>query len=138
MGDHRFLRGRRRGDAVVEFALLAPLLIMILFGILELSRVVDAWIVVHNAAREGARAGVLVQSDAGADAAAQTATRTYLASGLSPRGDIRAARVAAVAVSTTSVDVTAEAEVEIYSPLFQSMLGSPAAHVRASASMRRQ
>jgi Flp pilus assembly protein TadG len=122
----------------VEFALLAPLLLMILFGILELGRIVDAWLVVHNAAREGARAAVLVQSDAAAETAARAATSAYLVTGLSGRSDIRMMRAAAVDVSTTSVDVTAEVQVEIYAPLFQSMLGSSAAPVRANATLRRQ
>jgi Flp pilus assembly protein TadG len=139
MRGYGFLRGRRRGDAVLEFALLTPLLILILFGILELGRVVDAWIVVHNAAREGARAGVLMHSDAAAESAARVATDAYLTAGLSSvRGDILSKGATAVGVSSTSVDVTAEAEVDIFSPLFESILGSSAAHVRASASMRRQ
>src|SRR5687768_6146104 len=92
MTGHRILRRRRRGDAVIEFALLAPVLILILFGIIELGRVVDAWIVVHNAAREGARAGVLVYADTDASTAAADATRTYLTSGLSKRSDIRSTR----------------------------------------------
>jgi Flp pilus assembly protein TadG len=135
---HRFSRRRRRATAAVEFALLAPLLLMILFGILEVGRIVDAWLVVHNAAREGARAAVLVQSDAAAETAARTATDAYLVAGLSGRTDIRTMRAAAVDVSTTSIDVTAEVQVEIYAPLFQSMFGASAAPVRANAVLRRQ
>jgi Flp pilus assembly protein TadG len=138
MRGHRLLRARRRGDAIVEFALLAPMLVLILFGILEVGRVIDAWIVVHNAAREGARAGALVYADDAANAAALGAANTYLASTLSPRTDIPTPPVATASVTSTSIDVTAEAEVELYTPLFQSLLGSSAAQVRASASMRRQ
>jgi Flp pilus assembly protein TadG len=46
---------RRRGAAVVEFAMLSPLLLTFLLGIWEVGRMVDCYQVVNNAAREGAR-----------------------------------------------------------------------------------
>lgn len=48
-------RGRARGQALVEAALVAPLFFLILFGIIDLGRVIWANDVVSNAAREGAR-----------------------------------------------------------------------------------
>ena len=54
----RFAR-QRHGAAVVEFALVAPLFIMLVFGILEYGRMVMVQQVLTNAAREGARAAVL-------------------------------------------------------------------------------
>jgi Flp pilus assembly protein TadG len=55
------LRGRRgtprsheRGIAMVEFAILLPLLAMIVMGVIELGRVYSTWNAVKNAAREGA------------------------------------------------------------------------------------
>src|SRR5437763_1012008 len=81
-------RDRRRGDALVEFVLLAPILLLILFGIFEVARVVDAWLVVENAAREGARAGAVAYPDIAVAPAAQNAAKTYLkTSGLSNRAD---------------------------------------------------
>jgi Flp pilus assembly protein TadG len=50
---------RRRGAAVVEFALVAPVFILLVFGILEYGRVVMVQQVLANAAREGVRVGVL-------------------------------------------------------------------------------
>lgn len=40
---------------MVETALVLPIVAMLLFGMLDAGRVLNAWIVVTNAAREGAR-----------------------------------------------------------------------------------
>lgn len=51
------LRAReRRGIAVVEFAVILPLLLFLLIGIWELGRLVDAKEILSNACREGGRA----------------------------------------------------------------------------------
>lgn len=46
---------RAHGQAVVELALVIPLLMILIFGAWELGRVMDAWIIITNASREGAR-----------------------------------------------------------------------------------
>lgn len=49
-------RGReRKGQALVEFALVLPLLLLIVFGVLDLGRAFYVSVVLANAAREGAR-----------------------------------------------------------------------------------
>jgi Flp pilus assembly protein TadG len=45
----------RRGQALVEFALVAPLLAMMLMGATDLTRAFYTYIVLSNASREGAR-----------------------------------------------------------------------------------
>lgn len=52
------MRGRRapdRGAAAVEFALVLPLLLILIFGIIDFGRLLNAQIAVTEAAREGAR-----------------------------------------------------------------------------------
>jgi len=44
-----------KGQGLVEFALLLPILVLIVFGVLELGRAFFAFIAISNAAREGAR-----------------------------------------------------------------------------------
>lgn len=46
---------RQRGDGLVEFALVLPVLLLLVFGILDGGRAVYAYHVVANSAREGAR-----------------------------------------------------------------------------------
>jgi hypothetical protein len=46
---------RRRGVAAVEFAVVLPLLLLLLVGIWELGRIINVQIDLNNAARDGAR-----------------------------------------------------------------------------------
>ncbi len=46
---------KSRGQALVEFALVTPLLTMLLFGIFDLGRAIYAYSTIANAARVGAR-----------------------------------------------------------------------------------
>jgi Flp pilus assembly protein TadG len=54
------------GAVAVEFALLAPILIMILFGIMEFGRAYNVQVSLTNAARDGARSVAInnVEADA--------------------------------------------------------------------------
>jgi cysteine-rich repeat protein len=46
---------RRRGQTLVEFALTLPILLLLLFGIIEFARIFQAWVTLQNAARTAAR-----------------------------------------------------------------------------------
>jgi Flp pilus assembly protein TadG len=48
-------RGRRRGVAAVEFAVTAPLVLILLFGVWEVGRSIEVQQILSNAAREGGR-----------------------------------------------------------------------------------
>jgi Flp pilus assembly protein TadG len=63
MDQQRSRRGilRDRGTAAVEFALVLPLLLFILFGIIDFGRALNAQIVLTQAAREGARLAAVGQ-----------------------------------------------------------------------------
>jgi Flp pilus assembly protein TadG len=52
-------RKNRRGAAVVEFAIVAPIFFLLIFGMIEFGRVVMVQQLLTNASREGARLGVL-------------------------------------------------------------------------------
>jgi Flp pilus assembly protein TadG len=54
---------RDGGQALVEFALLAPLLVILIFGFTDIARMYNAWVTIQGAAREGARYGVTGQTD---------------------------------------------------------------------------
>lgn len=54
----------QRGQSLVELALLVPVLILILIGIIDFGRVFNAYITITNAAREGARYGAMHPDDA--------------------------------------------------------------------------
>jgi len=52
-----------RGQSLVEFALTLSLLMLIFFGVFDLGRAFHAYIVITNAAREGAYYGAMHPSD---------------------------------------------------------------------------
>jgi Flp pilus assembly protein TadG len=62
---YRLARNARqdRGAAAVEFALLLPLLLLIVFGIIDFGRALNAQITLTQAAREGARMAALGESN---------------------------------------------------------------------------
>ncbi len=142
---------RARGEAITEFVFLAPIVLLIIFGIFELGRVVDAWIVIHNAAREGARVGVSAYSgdaqrngtldDYVAQAAGQAAGQYLQTAVALPIRRDWATTPDAVEVTVTADDVTVTTnlQIEIYTPVFKSLLGSGGSvPVRASTTMLRQ
>jgi Flp pilus assembly protein TadG len=61
-------RARRTGQAMVEFALIAPLFFFLLFSIIEFGRAVYYIQMLNNAAREGARFAIVHGSNSRADA----------------------------------------------------------------------
>lgn len=67
-----------RGAAAVEFALALPLLIILIFGVLEFGLVIHAKGIITQASREGARYGVTYTTTAKTAAAIQTYVQNYL------------------------------------------------------------
>lgn len=55
--------GRQRGAALVEFAIVVPLLVLLLFGIVEFGWVLAQFNEVRHAAQEGARWGAVSRPD---------------------------------------------------------------------------
>jgi len=69
-----YIRGEK-GQDLVEYALIFPLLFLFLLGIMEFGLVIFSYDSVANAAREGARYGIIHPSDtAGIEAAARRST----------------------------------------------------------------
>jgi Flp pilus assembly protein TadG len=75
-----------RGAAAVEFALVFPLLILVLFGVVEYGAVYNAQLLVTGAAREAARE-MAVTGDAGSATSAALTAATGLVPALTP-GDV--------------------------------------------------
>jgi len=59
----RSARRRSRGQAMVEFALIIPLFLLLLFALLDFGRVIYAQTTIAEDAREGARAGLVAALD---------------------------------------------------------------------------
>jgi len=68
----------RRGTAAVEFAFVAPVFFLLVFGLIELGRMVMLQQALTNAAREGCRTATLATTQSSAKV--ESAVRDYLAS----------------------------------------------------------
>lgn len=68
-------RKHRKGSAMVEFALIAPLLILVLLGIMVMGVMINAKIVVAGAARDAGRTWAIYKQDATARDRAADAIR---------------------------------------------------------------
>jgi Flp pilus assembly protein TadG len=71
-------RRKRRGAAAVEFAVVAPIFLLLVFGMIEYGRMVMVQQVLTNASREGARCAVL---DGATHLEVVDTVTTYLTSG---------------------------------------------------------
>ena len=61
-----------RGQSLVEFALLLPIMLLIFMMVLDLGRAFYYYSVIHNAAREGARYGIVHYHNVSTSAALET------------------------------------------------------------------
>jgi Flp pilus assembly protein TadG len=95
----RWLARARRdeGAALIEAALTLPLMLLICIGILEFGRAYQAWQVVTNASREGARVAVLPGVS---DEAVTARVQAYLQAGALDK-----AAAATVVIANTTVAI---------------------------------
>lgn len=70
-------RRSRQGSALVEFAVVLPVFLLLVLGMIEYGRMVMVQQIITNAAREGARVGVL---DNSTSTTVSTAANKYLTS----------------------------------------------------------
>lgn len=116
-----------RGQAIVEFALILPVFLLILMGVIEFGRVYNETLIVTAAAREGARtASVKGDGKAAALNAASVINRGGLAAVVTP----------AVPVTGQTVTVTVTNPVTLVTPLIGALFPSNPVIVRGTATMR--
>ena len=60
---HRFTRRTENGQTLAEFALIAPIFFLMIFGIVDLSRAFQSYVTIQEAARGGARYAVTGRID---------------------------------------------------------------------------
>lgn len=108
---------------MVELALVLPVLLLILFGIVEFGRIFHAYLVVANAARVGARQGAIRNSDSQIDAAVQNAvlpsnfSLERLTINISPKEADRS--------SGDAVTVKINYQVDLFVPVIVNLLPDP-------------
>lgn len=118
---------RRRGATVVEFAVVAPVLFLFIFGIIEFGRLVMVQQAITNAARESCREASLITTlnSQDVDAAARNVMRSVMANASDPqkvRVNVSPASMANLS-SGTPVSVDIEVDFSDISWLPGSILG---------------
>ena len=58
------IKKNERGAAIIEFALVLPLLLVLVIGLIEFGWIFNGWIILTGAAREGARTAITNQEEA--------------------------------------------------------------------------
>lgn len=117
------------GQDLVEFALILPLLLLLLLGIAEFSLVIFSYDTLSNAAREGARFGVVHPTDTGGICAAARALTIGM--------DQAALRCAVNYPPGHTVQVRMEYDYAwITGLVMQAASGSPTLTLRAAATMQ--
>ncbi len=128
MQDKRPLWWRQCGQSVVETALILPILIVCLFGTLDMGRAVYAYVTLSHAVREGCRAAV-VESNSN-EFVIQTVVNAGIGLNLTA-GDVT---VTGSRQPGTTVSVTAVAVYQPVTPVISQAVGS-AIQLTASSSM---
>lgn len=101
--------GNNRGNAVIEFALVLPILLLVLFGITEFGRMILTTNILNTASREGARLAAV--SPAGETAAIEARVNEVLtAAKVNPK-----AVTVEYLLAANSVRVTVTADFDILS-----------------------
>ncbi|MEZ4501442.1 MAG: TadE/TadG family type IV pilus assembly protein [Dehalococcoidia bacterium] len=119
-----------RGQAIVETALVMPILLLLLFGILDAGRVFYAWIIVTNGAREGARVGATHRPES------EILDRVDAAMGGMNPADYDVTIVNAQGDSGDPIEVTVEGRIELVTPLIQAFFPTNPVTLTNTATMR--
>ena len=123
----------QKGQAMVEMALLLPILLLLFMGIFEFGRVMNAYLVVNNAAREGAGSialgGTTTQIVDSVESAFSSLDTTRMTVAISPdegsrdRGDMML--------------VTVSYDIDLVTPIVSVLLSNPY-HIEITTSMRKE
>lgn len=126
----------QEGQNIVEFALVVPLIVLMLVGIVEFGRGMNAFVTLSEAAREGARAGIYTTAT---DVAIRTAVRSQTAATLGqiPDADI-AISPGEPRTSGDRLSVTVNYDFVPATPIFSTILGGGVLNLRAQAKMKVQ
>jgi len=123
----QLLRSRQRAVTITTFAMIAPVVLFIIFGIAESGRIMFTWLVLTSEAAEAARYGA-VHYDRSRDIALQTNdVQKFVSNRLNGVLDPKGLKPAPQVVFTTSsnVVVTLSYQVDLVVPLVSQFLPNP-------------
>ncbi len=110
-----------RGQALVEMALVLPLLLLLLLGLVEFGRIFNAHLVLTAASREGARAAAVGRPDSEVEEAVRAAAELYDGPALGVEIDPAAGNRS----RGDPVEVRSDLNLQLITPLFSQLLPNP-------------
>ena len=115
-------KNSKRGQSLVEFALIVPILVLLVMGIVEFGRIFMAQQAITNASREGARTGVLPTSST---SDVESTVNTYMTNaGLTGTSSMTCTNVGPTTPSGSATSVTVSYSLEILTGTIVPGLGS--------------
>jgi len=118
-------RLNERGAVAAEFALLLPVILLILFGTIEFGMIMYSRELITNASREGARAGIIQVSPKPTTGAITTIVTNYLTgTGINPTA-VTIAVTGAGGANPATLTVTATYQYPWLIPYIPTVLGFP-------------
>ena len=128
-----------RGVAAAEFALLLPVLLLMLLGIIEFGMIMYSREVVTNAAREGARAGIVQGPPKRTEGQIKEIARNYLTNTGINSSKVEFAVTNAELVSPNNLTVQATYEYNFLFPYIPMIAGIPSPlDIRTQVVMRHE
>ncbi|KUO74165.1 MAG: hypothetical protein APF77_11660 [Clostridia bacterium BRH_c25] len=111
----------KKGQSMVEMALILPLVILLLMGMVELSRVFGSYLLVTHVSREGARLASIGRTDA--EIQANLAGKA----GILNVSELQVILTPADGARTTGEDVRVcvKYKLQIYAPVISSIVSNP-------------
>lgn len=130
--------GSSRGAELVEFAIILPLLLTLVGGIIDFALMMQAFEAVSNAAREGARMGTLAGYNLATDVPARV--NSYLTAANLPGGATTTASNVTIAAGGAGAPAAPGVSVTVAYPYTFRMIGSivPPVTLTSTAVMRKE
>jgi Flp pilus assembly protein TadG len=123
------MRRFEKAVATTTFAMIAPVLLFLIFATSEGSRVMFTWMVLTNEAAEAARIGAVRYDDTADRATQEAQVKTFinqrLDGVLDPAGLVPAPQVQISATNPRTVSVTLSYQVDLVIPMISSVLPDP-------------
>lgn len=121
------IRKTEKGQAVVEMALILPILLMLVFGIVEFGRILNTYMIVTEISREAARKGSVGGTDLEIrDTVRNQAVDSGLKSSLIQDADIVITDPSSVKRARgTTLKVQLSYPVDIIAPVIGTLVGDP-------------
>jgi len=117
----KWLRKKEEGQALVEFALVLPILLIVLLGIVVIGQIFFSYMIIQSASRDGARYGSVGATETEINQAINDKTKTLTQGNLTvtiyPEQNLRK--------RGEQIKVSIDYNVPLYTPMWKNILPNP-------------